>query len=194
MTGMTQEQITKNQQSIEKARKAGEQEKARALKDSAYVTRGPVTRSARRDDFFPGRSESMDARVQMRLGAVSFSIGLMAYNSLTRSAQWRWAEQQRVGQDDLLQYTGKPRRTVKLSGELHAGICDGLGFDELELLQSQADLAAPQLLVSAVGDVLGYWVVKSVESTGTSFLPGGGPRHATFSMELQHYADDIHNP
>ncbi|USX33712.1 phage tail protein [Enterobacter sp. Z1] len=50
------------------------------------------------------------------LGDFAFSIDTTAYNQLTREASWRWSEQERIGKQDLLQYTGKPGRTVRLEG------------------------------------------------------------------------------
>jgi hypothetical protein len=60
------------------------------------------------------------ARVMLMLGDFAFSIDTTAYNQLTREASWRWSEQERIGKQDLLQYTGKPGRTVRLEGESHA--------------------------------------------------------------------------
>lgn len=60
------------------------------------------------------------ASVMMMLGDFAFSIDTTAYNQLTREASWRWSEQERIGNQDLLQYTGKPGRTVKLEGQAHA--------------------------------------------------------------------------
>ncbi len=56
------------------------------------------------------------ARVMMMLGDFAFSIDTTVYNQLTREASWRWSEQERIGKQDLLQYTGKPGRTVRLEG------------------------------------------------------------------------------
>lgn len=53
-------------------------------------------------------------------GRFCLSIDTTAYNQLTREASWRWSEQERIGKQDLLQYTGKPGRTVRLEGESHA--------------------------------------------------------------------------
>ncbi|MZY81089.1 phage tail protein, partial [Enterobacter hormaechei] len=65
------------------------------------------------------------ARVMMMLGDFAFSIDTTAYNQLTREASWRWSEQERIGKQDLLQYTGKPGRTVRLEGESHAFFRNG---------------------------------------------------------------------
>ncbi|HGJ0796400.1 TPA: phage tail protein [Salmonella enterica subsp. enterica serovar Give] len=98
-----------------------------------------------------------EARVMMMLGNFAFSIDTAAYHQLTREASWRWSEQERIGKQDLLQYTGKPGRTVRLEGQSHAFFRKGVeGVNDLFDL---ADQAKPQQLVSGEGDVLGWWVV-----------------------------------
>lgn len=61
-----------------------------------------------------------EARVMMMLGSFAFSIDTAAYHQLTCEASWRWSEQERIGKQDLLQYTGKPGRTIRLEGQSHA--------------------------------------------------------------------------
>ena len=132
------------------------------------------------------------ARVMMMLGDFAFSVDTTAYNQLTREASWRWSEQERIGKQDLLQYTGKSGRTVRLEGQAHAFFRKGV--DAVNDLYDLADLAAPQQLVSGGGDVLGWWVVTEFTDTTSRFLPGGGHRNKNWTMTLKHYADDISNP
>ena len=113
-----------------------------------------------------------EARVMMMLGNFAFSIDTAAYHQLTREASWRWSEQERIGKQDLLQYTGKPGRTVRLEGQSHAFFRKG---------------------VEGVND-LGWWVVTDFSDTTSKFLPGGGHRNKNWTMTLKHYADDLSNP
>ena len=141
------------------------------------------------DDSEPVPSDA--PRIMLSLGDFEFSIDTVAYKTLSREASWRWAEQQRTGKQDLLQYTGKPGRTAKLEGEAHSSFKNGVvAIDDLYDL---ADLAEPQLLVTSEGDVMGYWVVKDFTDTTTSLQPGGSARHKTFSVTIQHYGDDLDN-
>jgi len=132
------------------------------------------------------------AKVMMMLGNFAFSVDTTAYNQLSREASWRWSEQERIGGRDLLHYTGKPARTVRLEGEAHAFFRNGV--TAVGDLYDLADLAEPQQLVSGEGDVLGWWVITDFSETTTRFLPGGGHRNKTWTMALKHYADDISNP
>jgi len=131
-------------------------------------------------------------RVMMMLGDFAFSIDTTAFKSLSREASWNWSEQERIGKQSLLQYTGKPGRTVRLDGEAHAFFRNGV--DAVNDLYDLADLAQPQLLVSGEGDVLGWWAVTQFSDTTDRFLPGGGHRNKNWTMTLKHYADDISKP
>jgi hypothetical protein len=151
----------------------------------------PFLEDARREQSSAGRGAEQ-AKVMMMLGDFAFSIDSTAYNQLTREASWRWSEQARIGKQDLLQYTGKPGRTVRLEGEAHAFFRKGI--DAVNDLYDLADKAEPQQLVSGVGDVLGWWVVTDFTDTTSRFLPGGGHRNKHWTMTLKHYADDLSNP
>lgn len=100
-----------------------------------------------------------EARVMMMLGNFAFSIDTAAYHQLTREASWRWSEQERIGKQDLLQYIGKPERTVRLEGQSHAFFRKGVeGVNDLFDLAEQAK---PQQLVSGEGDVLVHWLTAA---------------------------------
>ena len=132
------------------------------------------------------------ARVMLMLGDFAFSVDTTAYQQLTREAAWRWSEQERIGKQDLLQYTGKTARTVRLEGEAHAFFRKGVdaGNDLFDL----GEKAKPQQLVSGAGDVLGWWVMVDFSDATSRFLPGGGQRKKNWTMTLKFYADDLSNP
>ena len=134
-----------------------------------------------------------DAGVMLLLGNFAFSVNTAAYNQLAREASWNWSEQARIGQQSLLQYTGKNGRTVRIEGESHAFFGKS-GTEAVNTLYELADQTEPQLLVSGVGDVLGWWVVVHFSDTTDRFLPGGGHRNKKWSLELKHYADDLADP
>jgi len=135
---------------------------------------------------------AQEAKVMMMLGDFAFSIDTTAYQQLTREAQWRWAEQARIGKQDLLQYVGKSARTVRLEGQSHAFFRNGV--DSVNDLFDIGENAAPQQLVSGAGDVLGWWVMVDFSDVTTRFLPGGGQRNKNWTVTLKYYADDLSNP
>lgn len=131
-------------------------------------------------------------QVMLMVGTFEFAIDTAAYNQLVREASWRWSGQERIGKQDLLQFTGKEPRSIKLAGEAHAFFRKGMAA--LDELYDLADKAEPQQLVSGHGDVLGWWVVTDYADTTSTFLPGGVPRHKTFTLTIKHYADELSNP
>ncbi|UNK59736.1 phage tail protein [Buttiauxella ferragutiae] len=58
-------------------------------------------------------------KTMMTLGDFNFNIDDATYQSIQRSLSWRWVEQQRFGQRDSLQYTGKSTPTISFSGEVY---------------------------------------------------------------------------
>ena len=149
------------------------------------------------EDYFQQRNSvirgAADARVMMMLGDFAFSVDTAAYNQLAREAAWNWSEQPRIGQQSLLQYTGKNGRTVRIEGESHV-FFGKIGTGAVDTLYDIADRAEPQLLVSGEGDVLGWWVVERFSDSTDRFLPGGGHRNKKWTLELKHYADNLADP
>lgn len=141
---------------------------------------------------YDARQPADSASIMMMLGNFEFSIDTATYNQLTREARWRWSEQERIGKQDLLQYTGKSARSVKMDGEAHSQFRNGVA--SIDTLYDLADKAEPQQLVSSAGDVLGWWVITDFTDTTPAFLPGGAPRKKTYSITIKHYADDLSNP
>ena len=128
----------------------------------------------------------------LSFGEFEFSIDTAAYNAMKRTMEWRWDEQQLIGKNDLLQYTGKGARAITLEGMVHAGFRDGAGLDALDtLVQMVDDNPAPHLLVSSTGDVMGYFVATAYSDNTTSFLPGGAPKNKTFTLELKYYGEKL---
>lgn len=133
------------------------------------------------------------ASILLKLGTFKFSIATAAFNELIKKHRWRWQGQARFGKGDLLQYTGHDSDTITLSGNI-ATAREGVGVGRVDELVALGNTEAPQLLVSGDGDVLGYWVVLSVDETRRRFIAGGKPRQQDFSVELKYYAADLQNP
>ncbi|MCL1124169.1 phage tail protein [Shewanella surugensis] len=128
----------------------------------------------------------------LSLGGFKFSVDTAAYNELTKTYEWRWKSQSRIGQSDLLQYTGKAANKVQLNGVI-ATTLNNVGTKQIDKLVSMADEVKPNLLVSGTGDVLGYWCITRLNQVDSKFVKGGLPRQQTFNLELVFYGDDIQN-
>lgn len=133
------------------------------------------------------------SRIMLSWGGFEFSIDTVAYNQLERTQEWRWAEQALIGKGDILQYTGKAAREVTLTGDTHARFRNGRGISAIDDLFELADKAEPQLLVSSLGDIFGYWVATRHSDTTSSFSPGGGGKTRGFTIGFRFYGDKLSN-
>ena len=133
------------------------------------------------------------AHVMLSLGGFKFTIDSAAYNELVRKWQWRWQSQSRIGRSDLLQYTGQSAVNISLNGEVSTTFRN-VGTHQIEALAALGNEYQPLLLVSGLGDVMGYWVMTDLSETNTKFIKGGLPRRQTFNLELSFYGDDLQNP
>jgi phage protein U len=141
-------------------------------------------------------------KTMMTIGDFNFNIDDATYQSIQRSLSWRWVEQQRFGQRDSLQYTGKSTPTISFSGEVYTDnrrislqlskmFVGTQPINELSLL---GDVTMPKLLISGTGEILGYWVVTEFSDTADRFLMAGIPKHQQFTMTIKYYGDNIYNP
>lgn len=125
------------------------------------------------------------AGVMLQLGRYQFQLDTAAYQSLTRSSEYRWARQPRIGSNDALQFTGYGPDTIELEGVIYPHFRGGLG--QLDKLRRQAGLGFPLPLVSGLGKFMGVWVVESVGEGQRVFAPGGIPHRQDFNMRLGRY-------
>ena len=123
--------------------------------------------------------------VMLQLGAFQFSVDSAAYQNLSRTAEYTWASQERIGAIDALQFTGPANETIDLSGVIFPFYRGGLG--QLDLMRAQASIGAPLPLVSGRGSVMGLWVMLSVREGQTIFAEGGTPRRVDFDLSIKRY-------
>lgn len=125
------------------------------------------------------------AEVMLQWGGFQFSIATAAYQTLTRSSEYRWARVARIGTNDALQFTGYGPDTVELSGMIYPHFKGGLG--QLDRMRQQAAFAFPRALVSGYGKFLGIYVAEQVTEGQTVFAPGGIPHRQDFTIRLARY-------
>jgi phage protein U len=130
-------------------------------------------------------------KVMLMLGPYVFSIDTAAYQSLTRTTNYKWSKQERVNNKSAKQYISEPEDSITLNGVIYPEFSSGLL--QLDLLRSLAATGKPQLLVasptSLQGFSFGYWIIENIQETQTYFLPGGVPRKIEFSLQLSDFGN-----
>ncbi len=131
--------------------------------------------------------------MMMAIGQFKFAANTAAYQELRRVSEYRWQEQQRISRDPAMQFTGKGRETIELSGVIYPAEFNS-GKDQVAEMRKAAAAGKPLTLIAApkgnVGHIEGDWVIKQIEETDSVFAAGGSPRKVEFRMSLQFYGGD----
>lgn len=130
-----------------------------------------------------------DVGVMMLLGPYPFGVSTAAYQNLKRQTEHRWAAQDRFGQREALQYLGPGPDTISLDGYILPHYKGGQA--QVSAMRAMASLGTPQTLLSGLGQLLGLWVVESVEEGQSVFQAGGAPRRQDFTVRLRRYDSDL---
>lgn len=124
-----------------------------------------------------------------------FAIDTAAYQSLTRRTEWRWPAQDRLWTDPARQFTGKGNDEITLDGVILPAFRGGL--EQIKAMRELADAALiegseakPLMLVTGYGDVLGEWVILSIEEEQPIIGERGAPLEQHFRITLAAYARD----
>jgi Phage protein U len=125
------------------------------------------------------------AEVMMQLGFFQFALDSATYQRLSRSTEYRWARQARIGVNDALQFTGYGPETIEIEGVIYPHFRGGL--KQIDKMRSQANIGIPLPLVSGVGRVLGLWVVEAISEGQEVFASQGVPHRQDFTMRIARY-------
>lgn len=128
------------------------------------------------------------AAVYMALGVFTFSLSNLAYQDLKRSTTWRHGQTPRFGARPANQFAGPEEDKITLSGLVYAGVAGRMSA--LQDLRDMGDTGAAWPLVTGYGEMLGAYVLESVEEGQSVFMDDGRPRKADFTVQLRRVDDD----
>lgn len=123
---------------------------------------------------------------QIMLGDFMFSLNSAAYQEWRRQVSHRWQSQEVFGKHEILQYLGPGAETIVLPGVIYPTFRGGTG--QIDKVRALAATGKPQTLVTALGGVLGDWVIESVEETHRELAAFGVPRKIEFNIALRNYS------
>lgn len=126
--------------------------------------------------------------VMMGLGEFRFEIDTAAYQSLSRTDEYRWESQERISRAPALQFIGEGHTTFTLEGVIYPHWKGGLG--QIQNMRNIAGRGFPLFLVSGYGDIFGLFAITNIEETQTIFFSNGAPRKQEFAVELMSYGAD----
>jgi len=121
----------------------------------------------------------------MALGDFRFGMDTAAYQELSRTHNYKWANIDRFGKKPAAQYVGKGQETVDLSGVIYPHFKGGLG--QIDAMRREADKGEALALVDGEGFNWGLYVIVKIRE-GQSKIDGTGiPYKQSFSLALKAY-------
>lgn len=124
----------------------------------------------------------------MVLGDYQFSINTLVFQEWARTSEWNWPVQTRMGQWDVLQFTGPSNDKLELPGVLYPKWKGDIA--SLDTLRSMASAGKPYQLMDSKGHVQGRWVIERLEEKQTFYDVDGTPKKIEFTLSLKLYAKD----
>jgi uncharacterized protein len=130
----------------------------------------------------------LESLIMLALGSFRFGINRANYQTMTRTAGYRFAKLDRLARAPALQFLGPDTEEMTLQGTIYPHFKGGLR--QVELMRLTARSGRPMILVDGLGWVWDRWCVTQVEETKSVFLRDGAPRRIDFSITLQAYGRD----
>jgi len=121
--------------------------------------------------------------MMMCLGMFVFGLPTVAYQTLQRRTEVRFAKNPRIGARPAYQYVAPGDDTITLSGWV-APELTGSGAS-VDLIRRMQATGLPYLLLSGSGVVYGAYVITSVDETQTLFYATGLARRVEFTIVLE---------
>lgn len=131
---------------------------------------------------------NFNSSTMMMLGQYRFCINSAAYQTFTRSTEYNWEEQRRLGKDAAMQFISNGSDTITLEGTIYPHFRGGVS--QVDSMRSQAAQGTPLMLIGGNGTAYGRWCIVSISDTQTTFMKDGSPRKVTFNLKLKRYGED----
>ncbi|WP_218644496.1 phage tail protein [Thiomicrorhabdus cannonii] len=124
--------------------------------------------------------------VMMMLGPFMFALDTAAYQSLTHTVEYKWADLERIGNRPMSQFTGIGKETVEMPGVIYPHYKGGL--HQVQAMRELAGLGKPLPMVDGTGKIWGEWVIEQVQETLRVLVKNGAPLKIEFSLNLKYYS------
>lgn len=127
---------------------------------------------------------SGNAPVMMMLGDFKFSVNTAVFQEWQKSQSFRWQAQERFRKVDALQFTGYGIERITLPCIVYTNWRGIISTDDILMAAPEN---RPQRMISAQGDVMGRYVIESIEETHSYHQVNGVPRKIEFTLTLRGY-------
>ena len=122
----------------------------------------------------------------MKLGNFTFQLNTAAYQKLSRRSQYNWQKFKRLNNKPAQQFLGHNADQMIIDGVIYPTFKGGLR--QVQVMREEASKGTDHLLVSGLGEVMGQWIIISIDETHEVFTKQGAPLKITFKMTIEEYA------
>ncbi|WP_198525680.1 phage tail protein [Thiomicrorhabdus sp. Kp2] len=129
---------------------------------------------------------SHSGAVMMMLGPFMFAMDTAAYQSLNRNTEYKWADQERIGNRPMSQFTGIGKDSLELEGVIYPHYKGGL--HQIQGMRELAGLGKPLPMVDGTGKIWGEWAIEQVQETMRVLIKNGAPMKIEFRLTLKYYS------
>lgn len=119
----------------------------------------------------------------MILGNFQFSLKALSPNSVTRTTEYNWSENERIGELPLLQNLGISRDQIEIEGVFYPRINDNK--KNMSDIRNSNLVKKANNLITDNGEILGKFVIVSIKENQSYFDKDGKPQKVEFSMILK---------
>lgn len=121
--------------------------------------------------------------MMMTLGLNIFKLSTLPYQSVNRTVDYNWAQNNRLGSRPASQFLGIQKESMVLTGQLMSGVTGGQS--SLTALQSMADSGRAWPLIEGTGIIYGMFIIETINNVSSQLLSNGRAREITFTITLK---------
>ena len=111
-------------------------------------------------------------------------------NSIQRTTTARHVKSERLNQWSARQWTGPNSESAQITGAVFP-LSHGAGTKQLDALRAAQETGQALAWANGHGELMGVWVIQSIQEVPSDWLPGGAPRRQRFTIQLARQAPDL---
>lgn len=130
-------------------------------------------------------------KVQLMWGFFPFATKTIPYTETTKTKEFRYGENERIGARPSYQYIGVGNETMIIKAKLLPLVTGGRV--QLDLLSSAAELGSVFPLIERTGRIHGFYSLRNIQEVSKQFVHTGAPRVIDVVLEFRREGDDMFN-
>lgn len=124
----------------------------------------------------------------MILGDFIFSIRGLAHNGVLITSDYKWESVDKVEGLPFFQYLGEKQETVEITGVFYPKFSEN--YKTISDIKNSNLISKPNNFISDSGEVLGKFIITSIEENQSYFEKDIGAKRIEFSIKLKRIPDE----